>query len=293
MEIKTSFNGENMKKAMILGTVLLSMNVYASQLSQETKELMNISEQADKIAERIDYGNAGPRGNQRLINNLNLLIDKARQIQQIAGGRVGPNPRPNPRPNPYPNPRPIGSMYTAKCHIDDDRDFTYDQNVVDVRGETIALLVEDCNMMADAMYPRENSSGVKDIKIQGQVPYGMQTAVCHLDDDPDMTYDQVVAGKIYGHSISDMIADCKLMARATFGAQGSSGLKDVNSGNNVPVGSVSGICHIDDDPDMTFDQFVPGIVFGSSIAQISKDCRDLAYDSFGSQGSSGLKEIKR
>lgn len=279
------------KKTIVCSVMVMSFNLFAGELTQTAGELEKLSMKISKLAERIEYGNSGPQATRRLRATIQNLIDSAKDMKGLLSGQGGNGGGPRPQPRPLP---PQGPMYTAKCHIDDDPDLTFNQNVVDVRGSSIALLIDDCKVMAQAMYPSQSqSSGIKDIQINGDIPFGAQTGVCHIDDDPDMTFNQVVEGTIFGNTMADIISDCKKLADHAYGVQGASGLQTVNENNPIPQGSVSGTCHIDDDPDMTFNQFVPGTVFGHSIQEISQDCRDLAQSTFGQNSASGLKDIIR
>ena len=296
-----TFGGTMLKKsftkATLLGSLLFSTQVLAVDLTVMADSIKQSSQKISNLAERIEFGNARPRATRNLRQELTLMINKAEDMKALLAGQGGNGPGPRPRPNPRPHPRPlppVGPMYTAKCHIDDDPDLTFNQNVVDVRGETISLLIEDCSIMAQAMYPSKNhSAGIKDIQLSGAVPVGMQTGECHIDDDPDMTFNQIVEGTIYGATIGEIISDCKQLGELAYGQKSSSGLKTINKGVSIPRNAVSGVCHIDDDPDMTFDQFVPGVVFGPSVQAISADCSDLAIATYGNNSASGLMDIKR
>lgn len=281
------------KKSVFVGTLLLTTtSAFAVDLLTLSDDLTASSKKISKLAERIEFGNGGARAERNLKKQLKQLMDTAKEMKSMLGGQGGNGP--NPIPGSIPVPPPISIMYTAKCHIDDDPDLSYNQNVVDVRGASIAMVLDDCKMMAKAMYPTKNhSSGIKDLQLQGPVPMGMQTGECHIDDDPDMSFNQIVQGTIVGASIQDIIADCNMIAEDAYGIKGSAGLKIVNSGIQIPMGAVSGVCHIDDDPDMTFNQHVVGTIFGHSIQAISADCEALALSTYGSQGSSGMKDIQR
>ncbi|MFT6631849.1 MAG: hypothetical protein ACJAS4_001810 [Bacteriovoracaceae bacterium] len=281
------------KKTIVCSVMVMSFNLFAGELTQTAVDLEKLSMKITKLSEKIEYGNSRAQDKRSLRATIQNLIDTAGDMKAMLSGQGGNGGNPNPRPDPRPLP-PQGPMYTAKCHIDDDPDLTFNQNVVDVRGSSIALLIDDCKIMAQAMYPtRSQSSGIKDIQINGEIPFGVQTGVCHIDDDPDMTFNQIVEGTIFGYTMADIINDCKKLADHAYGKQGSSGLQTINVNNPIPQGSVSGTCHIDDDPDMTFNQFVPGTVFGNSIQEISQDCRDLAHSTFGQSSASGLKDIIR
>jgi len=59
----------------------------------------------------------------------------------------------------------------------------------------------------------------------------------------------------------------------------------------APYGQYQAECHIDDDPGMTFGQFVMGTMTGS-LQQIMNDCKSIAVSQYGSNSSNGLQKIK-
>lgn len=59
----------------------------------------------------------------------------------------------------------------------------------------------------------------------------------------------------------------------------------------APFAQYQAECHIDDDPGMTFGQFVMGTMNGS-LQQIMNDCKSIAVSQYGSNSSQGLQKIK-
>ncbi len=269
------------KKSFLCLSFVLSSQLFAGELVDSAVYLRSLSAKILKLSERVDYGNSSPAMRRKLKKEVKKLINVGKEMRSMLGSGGGPG-----------GGYPIVS-YEGKCHIDDDPDFTLNQNVVDVRSSSIQGLISDCRVLAQAMYPtRSHSSGVVKVYAVGNPPIGVQSGACHIDDDPDMTFDQFNVGTIYGNSIIDIIADCDALAKNIWQGNASSGLKTINSGVSIPSNAVSGTCHIDDDPDMTFNQFVPGTVFGSSIQAISADCQALAEATFGSNSAHGLRDIQ-
>lgn len=298
----TSTNGGTMlKKVSICSLLVFSMNTFAIDMVQQAHQLKMDSQRILELAERIEYGNT--RGNEaraerKLKKKLRELIDTATELKLSLRGnpdyRPGPVPRPTPRPIPRPVPSPRGAQLVAECHIDDDPDLTLDQEVVTVKARSVQGLIAECQMMEDAMYPRKSSSsGIVKVQLEGPAPRGLQSAVCHIDDDPDLTFDQVVIGTLYGSKVSMIQKDCEALGQSAYGSQSSAGLKNVNANVNLSRTMSSATCHIDDDPDMTFDQIVIGTIYGHSIPELSQECEAMAIAMYGAQSASGLKDIRR
>ena len=281
----------------LVGVLVLScsVSVFASDLVQSALDLEQISGKITRLAQRITSGNENQRTERNLKIEIQSLIDSAEKMKSLVGQqRDDDRDRPGRGGGRGDGPQRGRDLYTAKCHIDDDPDLTYDQYVLDVKGQTIADLIDNCNELGRATHNRKQfSTGLKNLKFEGSVSNQSQSGVCHIDDDPDMTFDQIVIGTIYGESLQDIIDDCKLIAKNAYKNSASSGLKSINKDVVVPRFMSQAICHIDDDPDMTYDQFVVGTVFGNSIREISNDCAMIARDIFGSRGSSGLRNIKQ
>lgn len=114
----------------------------------------------------------------------------------------------------------------ATCEIDDDPDFTAGQITAgQVAASDFLEAMNQCKMIATAAYKTNGSAGIKNPKID--VNQFAVTADCHLDDDPDFTENQIVFGKIGAQSVTAAVAQCAGIAKATFGAKGSSGLRNI------------------------------------------------------------------
>ncbi len=115
-------------------------------------------------------------------------------------------------------------------------------------------------------------------------------AECHIDDDIDFTFDQVVVGKIAAPNFALAAAQCLEFSKKVYGAKGSGGIR--NLGFAAPFGGlVIADCHLDDDPDFTPDQVVFGKIRGRSVGELVTECADLARLFYGARGSSGLKNV--
>lgn len=126
------------------------------------------------------------------------------------------------------NPPAPMNEYTAECHIDDDPGMTFDQFVMGTLTGSLQRIQQDCKDMAVSQYGTNSSQGFKKLKYIGDT-FGKTSAVCHIDDDPGMTYDQFVVGTLYGNSVQEVIFQCESMARFTFGNNSSSGIKNVRN----------------------------------------------------------------
>lgn len=60
-----------------------------------------------------------------------------------------------------------------------------------------------------------------------QKPAYFVEATFEIDDDPDFTEGQIVFGKIGAQSVAGAVAQCAGIAKAVYGANGSSGLKNM------------------------------------------------------------------
>lgn len=113
----------------------------------------------------------------------------------------------------------------ATCEIDDDSEFTSGQyKVGEVLGRSIQELAMSCAEISKRTYPN-GTSGIEGIDY-GNARYPM-SAICEIDDDPSFTPGQVSLGRIQGNDVQSLTADCAFLARSRFGANGSSGLKDL------------------------------------------------------------------
>lgn len=115
----------------------------------------------------------------------------------------------------------------ATCDVDDDAKFNFDQRTVGViAGEDFVSIAQQCHAVAAATYPN-GTAGIKNPVLGDSQGRHRTTAVCHLDDDLKFNEGQIIFGRIQGRDIVDLAQQCQEIAKMTFGANGSSGLKDV------------------------------------------------------------------
>lgn len=114
----------------------------------------------------------------------------------------------------------------ATCEIDDDPDFTAGQYTAgQVTASDFLEVMNQCKMIATAVYKANGSAGIKNPKFDAN--QFSVIADCHLDDDPDFTENQIVFGKIGAQSVTAAVAQCAGIAKAVYGANGSSGLRNI------------------------------------------------------------------
>lgn len=114
----------------------------------------------------------------------------------------------------------------ATCEIDDDPDFTAGQIAVgQIAASDFLEAMNQCKQIATAAYKTNGSAGIKNPKID--VTQYAVVADCHLDDDPDFTENQIVFGKIGAQTVAAAVAQCSGIAKAVYGANGSSGLRNI------------------------------------------------------------------
>jgi hypothetical protein len=183
------------------------------------------------------------------------------------------------------------SLLQAHCWLDDDEEFSFDQfDGGMVYGTSSLSLREDCQLAATARFGAKGTSGLKDIK---PVPGGQQSisAHCWMDDDEEFSFDQFDGGILFGTSTLELRKECQLLARNKFGEKGTSGLADIKLSESSLAGLFQGHCWLDDDLDFSFDQTDGGMVYGRGSAEVREDCAYLAFEKYGNQGTSGIKDL--
>lgn len=128
---------------------------------------------------------------------------------------------------------------------------------------------------------------------EDEFPEARYEAICHIDDDLDFQYDQVVAGTLRGETLSDLLRDCEFLAKTSYKENASYGIKGLKTLGRFPSRFYSAECHIDDDPDFTASQVVIGTIYGEDVRSMMKDCQSVATSSYRSQGSAGLVGINK
>ena len=121
-------------------------------------------------------------------------------------------------------------MQTAICEIDDDPQFDAGQITIGtLAGLSISEIISDCRAIAQMAYRGNGSMGLKQLNVNRNAPRGMKSAECWLDDDPQFDAGQLLAGKVWGQSISELGQQCSELARVTYGGRGSSGLQNISN----------------------------------------------------------------
>ena len=254
--------------------VLVLVMTIQGGLAYANTDARVVKRQSDAVNELVQE-----RADSLSESELSDILRSLQRIRSVVEGNQPPPPPPN-----------GGPRYAATCHIDDDPNFDFDQNVVGtIRAETIQILVSECAAIAQSTYGSRGSSGIKEIVLNQNAANVIYHATCHVDDDPNFDYDQVIAGQVGGATIETVHADCATLAEMLYGSQGSSGIKDLTVSNNLPPHYNTAECHIDDDPNFDFDQVVAGTLASATVAGVIEDCARLAEDQYGSQGSSGVK----
>ncbi len=183
------------------------------------------------------------------------------------------------------------SYFQGTCHTDDDTDFSLDQFVVGkIVAPTLNKLKEDCRKIAKAAFASDASSGLTQI-VWPEIPNANHKATCHIDDDPDFDYSQVVYGEVRGFSLNDLKETCKKLAKATYGYKGSAGIIDIKLPFN-DTAPFKATCHVDDDSDFNYNQTVLGDLSGNSLKEVFKKCESLAETIHPKENSAGLKNLE-
>jgi len=116
------------------------------------------------------------------------------------------------------------AIYQAKCHVDDDQFLDFDQFSGGVLTGSIQQILSECKQRALAMHGSHSSSGIKKLQLIN-APRSNMIAICHIDDDQFLDFDQFVIGKIAGLGTADIKSKCDSIAKSVFGSSSSSGLK--------------------------------------------------------------------
>jgi len=183
-------------------------------------------------------------------------------------------------------------VYEGECQLDDDAQFDANQVIAGtLRARSVKDLLDQCQSLAVASYGSNGSSGLAKFKIAGEIPEELQVAECHVDDDADFTANQTVVGLLAAESVEELSAECNLFAKAMYKGNGSSGIMNINAGRKLPSRKVIADCWIDDDADYTPDQIFGGKIYANDVEGLISQCKFLAKEKYGSNGSSGIKIV--
>lgn len=277
------------------------------QLERQAQRLNRISTRLQDDVANLNSMRPGPQKRQlkrdmkdklqRLMNVAERMSANIRLPGQ-GGGPVGPgHPGPgNPYPgNPYPgNPYPgYSGLMSAECHIDNDWSITYGENIIgQLSGNSALEILQECKSIAQSTYGSNSSAGIKNIQTSGYLEPGIQSAVCHIDNDWSITFNENVVGVIAAESAEKLIQDCKALATATYGSNSSAGIKELNANTQPAYGMKSATCHIDNDWSLTYNENVVGKVFGHSYSDLTAQCTAIASSTYGSNSSAGIKNLQ-
>jgi len=173
------------------------------------RELVNLSDRVNRLIDR-NASKLDPYQIRTIARHLDTVLDTIL-------GNSGPV---------YPPTRPIS--YEAICHVDDDSNFDYGQEVVGkVEGYTLSAVLGECESISNAMYGNYSSFGIKELVPVGRVPSGYRIGECWVDDDANFDFGQFLIGQVVGASIQDLTSQCLQTAKSIFGSVGSSGVKNI------------------------------------------------------------------
>ena len=115
--------------------------------------------------------------------------------------------------------------------------------------------------------------------------------ICWIDDDLDFTPGQFNGGIVRGDFLK-LIKDCYERSYAMFGSYSSYTLSDVKA-IRLPRRDrlTSAICHIDDDPDFTYGQYIIGRLYAENVTEIKALCLSLAKATYKNRGSAGISDF--
>jgi hypothetical protein len=121
------------------------------------------------------------------------------------------------------------STMVGQCHIDNDIYFTEGYRIIgSVAGSNVQEMLAACDHIAKTTYKQNSSSGVRRINEGRQGPgRGFMTAECHIDNDIYFTEGYIVAGKIWGRNVDELTQQCSSVAKASFGQNSSSGIRNI------------------------------------------------------------------
>jgi hypothetical protein len=279
--------GEPMKKSLILTSCLFAFNAMAADDFLVQKGTEQVSAARQELSRTIsDLGRGGSvQDITRKLQQIQRRLTMAEKNLNDSLNETYPPNEPN-YPPPQPNNRVIMS---AKCEIDDDVDFTPGQmSGGTLKGSSIRAILSDCEAVAKANGSAQYSFGISNVTILQKPAYFVE-ATCEIDDDPDFTAGQIAVGQIAASDFLEAMNQCKQVATAAYKANGSAGIK--NPKIDVNQYPVVADCHLDDDPDFTENQFVFGKIGAQSVASAVAQCAGIAKAVYGTNGSSGLRNI--
>jgi hypothetical protein len=186
-----------------------------------------------------------------------------------------------------------GELQQCRLDLDDARRRGNDHEERRLRRENERLASDNVALQGENQQLRDRVFQLQrelDDLRNPPMAYNEYQAECHIDDDPGMTFGQFVMGTMTG-TLSQIMNDCKSIAVSQYGSNSSNGLQKIKFVGDT-FGKTSAECHIDDDPGITYDQFPMGRLYGNNIQEVISDCQALAKFTFGSNSSSGIRNVQ-
>lgn len=213
-------------------------------------------------------------------------VDRSLEDALRVPGRPLPPPPPPVRPPHYGGYAEL----EAVCELDDDPKFDPGQIRAGVlRGVDAHELIHKCRILASTR-GSHYTSGLSEIKVLNKPAHFVQ-ATCDVDDDVKFDFGQRTLGVIAGEDFASVSEQCKALAQSIY-AEGTGGIKNPVLGNRIDGRRrATAVCHVDDDPDFSEGQFIFGKIEGRDIGDLTLQCQEIAKNTFGANGSSGLKEV--
>lgn len=191
-----------MKSLVLLSLGLTLMtNSFAANIDRVVRRAQNVVTLLERRSDTLT---------QRQVNE---VAQKIEEITQILAGRT-----------PAPTPPTYGQVvYESECWIDDDPDFDFGQKQAGTVRGSVAQMIDECRFRGESTYSN-SSAGIKNLNPLTDTTH-MDVFECHIDDDPDFDFGQVVVGKLYSLSSREATADCAAISAMVYGSKGSSGIQ--------------------------------------------------------------------
>lgn len=211
------------------------------------------------------------------VMRLHELISEAEGVLQGLVPPTGPGPfSPQSSPAVY---------YQAECHIDDDPEFSPNQSGIRiVVGYGISQVLSQCRDISNSLY------GLKKVIILEAPPYFVQ-ADCHIDDDPEVTPDQYVVGKLTGFDFADVARQCAEIADNTYGRERASSIIRKPTWTQEVSILATADCEIDDDVKFNWGQIPFGKIRGRDLMSLEAQCLRIAKITYKGKGSARTRNF--
>lgn len=279
-----------MKKSFILMGCLFALNAMAADDFLVRRGTDQVSTARQELTRTI--AEMGRSGNIQDLSRKLIQVQRRLAVAEktLSESLNGAYPPAEPIDPDYPPHHGYGrAILSAKCEIDDDSDFTPGQMSGGIlKGDSIRAILADCDAVARANGSSQYSYAISNVTVI-QKPAHFVEATCEIDDDSDFTAGQNVVGQLAGSDFLEIMNQCKMIASATYKANGSAGIKSPRIDvNQFPVVAD---CQLDDDVDFTENQIVFGKIGAHSVSSAVAQCAGIAKSMYGANSSSGLRNI--